>query len=701
MSKISYLHKVAILLFCLSFFWITNAFAVSGFEIEIPVISSPQLKINNVSFNAEWLINQDIELKAKIGSANLLDANISLNEITLVCIKGMFDGEIFECREGKLKVAKSPFGKQDISIFLRYNYKTTDFDLRIKEISLFGGSQKLNVKGEAGHWNAEIMGSADVLSIKPLFKQYISALELQTLEGKLKFYAKSAGYRNTRFWIDADLSLNNASIEDKFGSGVYQTNMSAELDIHSANGSFQYELISKIDSGFFYYTNNISENEQDFYSFELNQPVNVDFGGSYNLGNNRVDIDSFFITQKDILNLDASIQLDIASEQKLKKLSLNLNNINLKQFLKQVDYPEIPFVDKNKLSLAGGITGAFILNEPLTNNVEVEAKVEFAEIEYGYDEKSIGISGVNGVVNWSSKNQSLPSTLSWAGGNFQLIPFDKSILNFTLGSNFLKFDKFSLPVLGGKINVDSASVQDLSANLGDMKYKFGVEVEKIDITKLTQALSWPQMEGVINAEFPQVTFAGNLIELGGSAKLNLFKGGMIVENLKIEDPIGVIPRMNGDITINDLDLEELSSTFKFGRITGKLSGYAHDIELEQWFPVSMDMSLYTSDNDDTKRRISQKAVDFISDIGGVGGSLSRTYLSIFEEFSYNKIGINLKLEDGVCNITGIEPKGDGYYIVKGSFIPRIDIVGYESKVSWIDLIDKIKGAIESGAPVTN
>jgi hypothetical protein len=81
-------------------------------------------------------------------------------------------------------------------------------------------------------------------------------------------------------------------------------------------------------------------------------------------------------------------------------------------------------------------------------------------------------------------------------------------------------------------------------------------------------------------------------------------------------------------------------------------------------------------------------------------------MKFFEEFSYNSIGIRCVLQDGTCRMSGVGPAGDGpfgqgYYIVKGSGLPRIDVVGYRHQVSWNTLIRQLKNITASGAPVVN
>ena len=80
-------------------------------------------------------------------------------------------------------------------------------------------------------------------------------------------------------------------------------------------------------------------------------------------------------------------------------------------------------------------------------------------------------------------------------------------------------------------------------------------------------------------------------------------------------------------------------------------------------------------------------------------------MSIFKDFSYDRMGISCVLRDGRCRMDGIEPAPPhdgqaGYYLVKGRLLPRIDVVGYTREVSWDTLVQQVEAALASGGPQT-
>ena len=127
--------------------------------------------------------------------------------------------------------------------------------------------------------------------------------------------------------------------------------------------------------------------------------------------------------------------------------------------------------------------------------------------------------------------------------------------------------------------------------------------------------------------------------------------------------------------------------------------------MQNWRPVAMDMNFYTPRNDKSKHRISQRAVENFASVGGGGATavLSTGFLKFFDVFAYDKIGLRCVLKDDVCAMSGAGPAksgplGRGYYLVKGSGIPRIDVVGFRDTVSWPALVQQFEAITQGGSP---
>jgi hypothetical protein len=102
-----------------------------------------------------------------------------------------------------------------------------------------------------------------------------------------------------------------------------------------------------------------------------------------------------------------------------------------------------------------------------------------------------------------------------------------------------------------------------------------------------------------------------------------------------------------------------------------------------------------------RRRISQRAVNDISSVGGSGliAGLQAKVLGFFDDFGYEQIGLGCLLKDNVCRMEGIGSAGDGYIIVAGAGLPRIQVVGFRRRVDWPTLVARLNAATQGQAPV--
>jgi hypothetical protein len=175
---------------------------------------------------------------------------------------------------------------------------------------------------------------------------------------------------------------------------------------------------------------------------------------------------------------------------------------------------------------------------------------------------------------------------------------------------------------------------------------------------------------------------------------------VVVRDLQLREPLGKFPRLYASIDAENLDLELVTSTFSFGMITGRLSGKVENLETFAWMPVSFTAAFQTPRGDRSKHRISQRAVQNLSSIGGgsgggVAAALQGGFLKFFDDFGYDRLGLSCRLANDVCTMSGVERTDGGYYIVKGSGLPRIDVIGSQSRVAWTRLVRQLASIMES------
>jgi len=109
------------------------------------------------------------------------------------------------------------------------------------------------------------------------------------------------------------------------------------------------------------------------------------------------------------------------------------------------------------------------------------------------------------------------------------------------------------------------------------------------------------MKGQIDGQIPLITYANEQLNMDGQMQFNMFNGMVAMSGLRIDRPIGVAPKLYANLTMRNIDLGDLTRTFNFGSIEGKLEGDVKNLRLENWKPVYMDAIIQTADGKHVKK----------------------------------------------------------------------------------------------------
>ena len=332
----------------------------------------------------------------------------------------------------------------------------------------------------------------------------------------------------------------------------------------------------------------------------------------------------------------------------------------------------------------GRISAEFLLNEKGMQSVDVRlAGVSFED----KTQRRFALFDVNGSVPWRADAQT-QAAMTVKGG--ELLKMPVGAFAIPLGMNGMRFDlkQLRVPLLDGYIDV-----RDFLARAGTSSWywQFNGEIGGISMDKFTAALGLPVMHGTLAATIPMVRHIKSALRVDGALNLKVFDGSVEAKNLVLLDLFGKAPRVQADVTMQNLDLELVTRTYSFGNITGRIDARIAGLELVNWQPVKFDAQLASSAGD-YPRKISQAAVENISALGGAGATaaIQRSVLRFFEQFGYDKLGWRCRLQNGVCEMSGVEDRPQGYVLVKGGGIPSITVMGYNRQVSWQELLDRIK-----------
>lgn len=342
-----------------------------------------------------------------------------------------------------------------------------------------------------------------------------------------------------------------------------------------------------------------------------------------------------------------------------------------------------------KLDLSGSLSGRIAARAGQVSSLDLT--LDQAGIEApAFD---AALSGLSGAINWSDRAPEKSSHLSWTGGRIAKLELGGSELHvLTAGRDFTLQSPLRIPMAEGALVVNQLALRQLGTP--EVSARFDAEVEPIDLATLTRALGWPEFGGRLGGRLPGLQFEDRELRLDGALRAQAFDGEISVDGLRAIDPLGRVPRVLANIHLRNLDLAKLTGAFSFGRIEGRIDGDVENLRLVNWQPVAFDARLATPAGDRSRKRISQRAIDNISSIGGgPSGVLSRGALRFFDDFAYARIGWSCVLRDGVCRMDGVEPADDGgYVLVKGRLLPRIDVVGYQREVDWNTFLSQLKSA---------
>lgn len=311
------------------------------------------------------------------------------------------------------------------------------------------------------------------------------------------------------------------------------------------------------------------------------------------------------------------------------------------------------------------------------------------------------LAGLDGDLRWTAGAQAVASRIGWDSGALYGIGLGDAGFAFTSAGGELRLAAPSrIAVLGGGIRLDDLRWQPPEGERGT-RFQLGATLSGLDLGSLSQRLGWPPFTGTIDGRIPAARYESGVLTLDGGLAMQVFGGSVTLSELVMERPFGVAPTLSADIAIEDIDMEPMTAAFGFGTISGRLDGRIAKLRMVDWSPVAFDARLQSDVAWKGRKRISQRAVEDISKVGGAGlvAGLQTQALKLFDDFGYARIGLACRLRDNVCAMDGVGSAGDGYTIVEGSGLPRIQVVGFRRRVDWPTLVARLVAATEGQAPL--
>ncbi len=477
-----------------------------------------------------------------------------------------------------------------------------------------------------------------------------------------------------RLLVTTNYQLSSVNYEGLVGDYVMaEADITGTLSLAQMSEGFSVNNSSSISRG--------EALAQDIYVLFDDYPVTI---------RSQFDIDNNF----EVHNIKANISSKNEVFIDLISPDDDFENITMNFLIKEIktlhqgflaSYLEILGIED--LEVIGQARGSITLDKQSITALELNLSEVFMAIE----SKKINISDLNTQLHWQKDGEKLLSKFQWDELLLAGMPIQTSELElYTQGQQLWIEDKTAIPLFDGSLLINKLVLDKIFEP--EISIDFSGEIKPISIALITEKMGWPSMNGTLSGLIPGMKKVGHSITFDGVLDIDVFDGQMQVENLSIERLFGIAPVMAGNIVFNNLNLQQITSTYDFGEITGLINGYVKGLRITNWKADRLDAHIESVKTKGVKQTISQRAIDNISSIGGIQGALSRSFLRFFDYFRYKKIGFGCKLRNSICQMSGVDNKQDNYTLIQGRGIPSINIIGFRKFIDWEIFIDRLLNA---------
>ena len=666
--------------------------AIESINIRLGNLSGPGWRLEGIGLQIHWTEEQNRLFSLSIDRIHYPQGPQVLRSVRIDCGQGVISDQQIRCDLGSAQV-ESPL-LDDKGIPLRFNWQrdSGSLELHLEKLALAEGYAAVEASWNGNRWQAKV--SASRLSLA-LLKQQAGLLGITTPEMEL------SGRIELDLFANGSLQgVDSVNWQVKFR----ETGFSEPSERYLAEGlSGHWKGRLRMEAGIVKGTQGLSLGAgamltPQFYLAPEDKPVSLEMPFRFTPSTDKLELERLVYRHPDVLEFSADGVFGLAEGPVVSKLHLQTRPIDLEKLYQAYLTPVLTAPFFEQLTLRGQLVAA------LTMDPEPGVHLELSQVGLmqgnGAQAQNIEFHGLRGDLFWGQAARSADSVLSWQGGRlFRGVEIGAAQALLELTDRGVRLRQpLRLPVMDGFLQAESF---ELEAGDSGPRLAFRGFLTPISMEKVSRAAGWPVLAGELSGVIPGIAYQEEMLQIDGIMRISAFDGRILIRDLRLDDLFGPLPILAADIEFKGLDLETLTRTFSFGKITGKLEGRVDGLRLENWFPVAFDARFATPEDDRSRHRISQKAVDNISNLGGVGmsGALSRSFLRFFEEFGYDRIGISCRLENGICEMGGVGPAANGYYLVRGGGIPRIDIVGFNRSTDWNVLIGKLKQIAAGGSPI--
>lgn len=656
-----------------------EGWTATGIEFEVDLAAQPMTarariaRVQFAAFKASELRNVRVECR-----------RLALTEFEVICDAARLQGGFAE------------LGEQSLAGRVKFSPRTDSLEFVLNNLRFASGVAQLSGEWRNSRWSARMqLRNAQADTLLSLIKKFVPASDPYSASGSLDAEATLQGQQAdiARIeWRIAARQLSAANAEGTLASDALSLAASGVVTRRSKSPAWLFTVDATSKSGQAYA-----------------EPIFMDLGkhalalhAEGELPDNaELTLQKFSWQQPGVATATGTGQIVLGEPLRVDRLELDIQRVELPGAYATLAQPLLVNSALGTLQTQGFIKGRVAIRDSAPAIVALEMRNVFI----ADTQNRFSVDDLSGALHWresSVASSATPSSLSWRGGQALGLDIGPAELKFlSIDRNIALLGKTRIPLLDGAIELNSFAIERAAQE--DMELQLDATLQPISVQRLCAAFGWPEFGGTLGGRLTDLRLRDGVLTLGTTLEAQVFDGRVSVADLRLEKPFSNWPRFSASIDIQRVDLAQVTSAFSFGMITGLLSGEIRDLHLFNWSPVAFDAKLYTPKDDKSRHRISQNAVRNIGNLSGSGGgvaaALQTSVLRFFDDFNYDRLGISCRLRNDVCQMTGVEPAPNGYYLVKGKGVPRIDVIGNATRVDWPRMVKQLETATQTNVTI--
>lgn len=635
----------------------------------------------------DWIAH-DVSLALELGDTGMASITVAadrvqhaswprpIERVRLRCARAVSDATSLRCADASLRFIAGGREFTGSGADLALEHGGESGRLRAERLAFAGGSLTLEVVSGPREWHAELTAQRlELARVFDLGSAFAPLPAVQITQGRGNLRARVSGAQRVQR-VAADVRLDALAFSDqaglRAGTGL---DLAATLSLDALGEGWRMEGRAAVTAGELYV--------DPVYVAVPGAPLALAWRGQRRGDAAEWEVERLSAVHPGVARVSGDAR--IGPGRALERLALRLERTALAPLYATYLQPFVTGTPLDRLRTRGELEATMNWSAP----DGARATVTLSQVHLADEGERFGLAGLDGELHWAQRREPDPSELRWDGGHLYRIELGPARMIGRLRGHGLSLVRpLVQPVFDGSLRLERFEAEGLGGT--GVSWRLGGRLEPVSLERLTPALGWPPLGGSISGQMPSVRYERGALEVDAPLVVHVFDGTVTLRDLRLRRPLGIAPVLHAEVDVRAISLDALTRTFSFGKIQGRLDGSIRDLVLEDWKLRAFDAHFATPKDDPSPHRISQRAIENLTRLGGAQAAISATFLRFFEEFSYERLGMSCRLAGGVCEMGGVEDAERGYYIVKGGGMPRIDVMGYNRRVDWNTLLERLE-----------